>query len=106
MLVEVQHPDVVLQWLDRIDEGRDRTVALANELVRYAVGVDLHAKGIVLSLGGRALDRQQRELPGGKVLVREDLPHLITPDLAALGVGVLLDPPAELDLQPARQVEP
>src|SRR6266496_5822194 len=47
----------------------------------------------------------QLEVPGGEVLVREDLPHLRGVDLATLAVGVSLDDVAELDLQPPRQVE-
>ena len=49
VLVVVQHPYVVLQRLDRVHEGRHRTVALANQLVRHAVGIDLNAELVVLS---------------------------------------------------------
>jgi hypothetical protein len=40
-----------------------------------------------------------------QVLGREDVPHLLRADLAALGVRDVLHHAGELDLQPARQVE-
>ena len=48
--------------------------------------------------------QRDRRTPG-QVLGLERLPHLRRRDLAAVGVGARLDDLAELDLQPARQVQ-
>src|SRR4029078_1500697 len=80
-------------------------VALAGQLVRNTIGIDLNAELVALTLTRRGVDAQQRQLAGREVLGRENVPHLLRADLAALVVGVLLDHPAELDLQPARQGE-
>ena len=90
----------------RVDERRDRAVAGAGRA---------HAsrRRRTLTLSSSFSPRRRRAVrhgaqtrgPRSRYSSLEDLPDRSAADLAALGVGVLLDHPAELDLQPARQVE-
>src|SRR5205085_11767552 len=86
--------------VDGVHERRDRSVALAAQLVQVAVDVHVDVE-LVLRPGRRGgVDRVELERGlAAEVLVGEDLPDLGWADLAALGVGALLDDPGELDLR-------
>src|SRR5271157_31234 len=101
----VKHPRGHADGGQRVAERRDGTVAHALDLTSAPVDGNLGDQS-VLGLDHRgALVVQQRQRALGEVLLGEDLPHPGGRDLPALGVGVALDHPGELDLQAARQVQ-
>ncbi|MCO5611506.1 hypothetical protein L7F22_065759 [Adiantum nelumboides] len=106
VLVVVEHAHVEADAGQRVDERRDRAVAAAGDLVQ--VGLDAHGGddlvGALAVAGQPVADELERGL-AVEVLDVEGVAHRLGLDLAALGVGELLDDVAELDLQPARQVE-
>ena len=109
----VEHPDVEavgptrgLEPVDGVHERGDRAVAGAVQLAHLAVDVDVHVELVLLPRGRRGVHgvQLQRGL-AEEVLALEGLPDRRRRHLAALAVGLLLHRAAELDLQPARQVE-
>src|SRR4051794_33250559 len=106
----VEHADVDVEALQRVDERGDRAVALPGDGHRDAAVLELDGHLVEL-LPVRAVPVAGQREPAprgarlGQVLAAEGRPHLRGGDLAALVVGLPLDDAGELDLQPARQVE-
>src|SRR5690625_2711185 len=109
-VVQDPHLDLVLgQCLDEAVEG---TVADPGDFVLLAVDHQRHGDAVGAVTGGFLTDVAETEaapapalVGGGQVLVGEAVPQLLGSDLAALGVGEVLDDAGELDLQAARQLQ-
>src|SRR5690606_35289767 len=110
VLLVVQQAYVDAEAPQRVEEGRDRTVAAADQGGLLAVDGGLDRQGVhAVAVGGGLARGDLDAAPGvvrvGQVLVLEDLPDVLRRDLAALGVRLRLDDLGELDLHPARQVQ-
>src|SRR5580692_9189270 len=96
----VEHADLDPDGGQRVAERRDRPVAGPLDLMLLAVDLDVHGQRVLGVHDGGGVVREQGHRPRGQVLVGERLPHLGRGHLAAFGVGVRLDHPGELDLEP------
>src|SRR3954471_2771743 len=106
----VEDADVDADGLQRVDERCDRAVAPSLDGHGDAGVGQLHHHLVeLLTVRPVPVADKAQSAPGrvrvGQVLVAKRGPHLLGGDFAALVVGVPLDDRAELDLQPARQVE-
>src|SRR5690606_10097425 len=110
VLLVVQQAYVDADGLQRVEEGRDRTVAGAGQhgVLTVHGGLDgerVHTVPVGGGLPVPDLDAAPGVVRVGQVLVLEALPDVLRRDLAALGVRLRLDDLGELDLHPARQVQ-
>src|SRR5699024_9378819 len=111
----VEHGNLHPELGQCLGEGRDRPVTAGLHGVLLTVVHDRGGEDVAAAVPGRGdLSAFQLEpAPGGEpvvgggrqVLVGEDLPDPFGAHLPAIGVGVALHDPGELDLQPPRQVQ-
>src|SRR4029077_15889626 len=110
VLIEARQRDAVFA-LQRIDKGGDRSVADALDLAPgHSTGaIDLDRRGDATLAGARLRQEaviDELDAVAAEIGVLEQGPDHLAGDFLAGAVGDLLHDAAELDLQPARQIEP
>src|SRR5699024_10527713 len=99
---------VVEHLVERGHERRQRAVAAPGDLGVLALPLDHGVDGVLAVIGLRRVELPGDALHGRdavQVFQREDVPHDLGRDLAALGLGDVLDELGEFHLQAPRQLQ-